>query len=57
MRFNRVKFIVNKLNCNNDVNKKIKTGNWVKGGWGEAELGKHSPGRSIRVSATPRERV
>lgn len=39
MRFNRVKFIVNKLNCNNDVNKKIKTGNWVKGGWGEAELG------------------
>ena len=34
-----MKFIVRKLNCNNDVNKKIKRGNWVKGGWEEAESG------------------
>ena len=40
MHFNRVKFIVNKYYCNNDVNKKNQNrGNWVKGGWGEAELG------------------
>ena len=33
-------FIVHKLNFDNDVNKKNQNrGDWVKGGWGEAELG------------------